>query len=302
MLSVKKMVGSVIYGLVGAVLILAGIGTATKGLKEDDRREYERVVDDVAELGNLGFPGFDPLDYKVAFSTGEKDFVVTYNGGEMEVSERKAVYEGLVGSIYQNGDEFEVVVPVYDTWISTGSKSQLSSVIWHESFHAYQNTAYRVFENVTDALLSETKLAEQIDHDPEKRKLYARELEILSKVAEKESNCDFQELAIEYIQMAEKRDALLTKEEKASEEFYEMMEGSACYVEACVVRLENGEPAYEKLYLENAGEYAEGNAKYYRHGMLECMLLDELDPQWKESYHFDKPLTEVIYGISGSGR
>ncbi len=50
MLSVKKMVWSGIYGLVGAVLILAGIGTATKGFKEDDRREYERVVDDVKVL------------------------------------------------------------------------------------------------------------------------------------------------------------------------------------------------------------------------------------------------------------
>ena len=302
MLSVKKMVGLGIYGLVGAVLILAGIGTVEKGLKEDDRREYERVVEDMAELGNLGFPGYNPLDYKVAFSTGEKDFVVAYNGGDYEVTERKAVYEGLVGSIYQNGDDFEVVVPAYDTWIATGSKSQLSSVIWHESFHAYQNAVHRVFDSVTDTILSETKLADQIDHDSEKRKLYAKELEILGRVTNKENNCDFQELAIEYIHTAEKRDALLTKEEKASEEFYEMMEGSAYYVEACVVRLENGEPAYKKLYLENAGEYAEGNAKYYRHGMLECMLLDELDPQWKESYHFDKPLTEVIYGISCSGR
>ena len=294
MKSLNKKIGYAVYGLIGAGLILTGFTTTERGLKGDDRKEYDRVVEDYAELGDMGFDGFRPMDYKVAFSNGEKDFVIDYNDGDYEVSERKAVYEGLVGSIYQNGNEFEVVVPEYDTWIATGSSSQLSSVIWHESFHAFQNTKYHVLENASENGLSETELAERIDSDAEKKNMYEKELEILSQITDEEKNCDAETIALEYINMASDRDNILSDEEKVSEDFYEMVEGSAYYVEASVVRYENGEAAYQDKYINEAGNYIDGNSKYYHHGMMQCMLLDELDPQWKASYNFDKPLDEVI--------
>ena len=294
MKSLNKKIGYAVYGLIGAGLILSGFTTTERGLKEDNRKEYDRVVEDYAELGDMGFDGFRPMDYKVAFSNGEKDFVVDYNDGDYEVNERKAVYEGLVGSIYQNGDEFEVVVPEYDTWIATGSSSQLSSVIWHESFHAFQNTKYHVLENASENGLSETELAERIDSDAEKKNMYEKELEILSQITDEEKNCDAETIALEYINVASDRDEILSDEEKVSEDFYEMVEGSAYYVEASVVRYENGEAAYQDKYINEAGNYIDGNSKYYHHGMMQCMLLDELDPQWKASYNFDKPLDEVI--------
>ena len=290
----NKKIGYTVYGLIGAGLILSGFTTTERGLKGDDRKEYDRVVEDYTELGDMGFDGFRPMDYKVAFSNGEKDFVIDYNDGDYEVSERKAVYEGLVGSIYQNGNEFEVVVPEYDTWIATGSSSQLSSVIWHESFHAFQNTKYHVLENASENGLSETELAERIDSDAEKKNMYEKELEILSQITDEEKNCDAETIALEYINVASDRDNILSDEEKVSEDFYEMVEGSAYYVEASVVRYENGEAAYQDKYINEAGNYIDGNSKYYHHGMLQCMLLDELDPQWKASYNFDKPLDEVI--------
>ena len=294
MKSLNKKIGYAVYGLIGAGLILTGFTTTERGLKGDDRKEYDRVVEDYSELGDMGFDGFRPMDYKVAFSNGEKDFVIDYNDGDYEVSERKAVYEGLVGSIYQNGNEFEVVVPEYDTWIATGSSSQLSSVIWHESFHAFQNTKYHVLENASENGLSETELAERIDSDAEKKNMYEKELEILSQITDEEKNCDAETIALEYINVASDRDKILSEEEKVSEDFYEMVEGSAYYVEASVVRYENGEAAYQDKYINEAGNYIDGNSKYYHHGMMQCMLLDELDPQWKASYIFDKPLDEVI--------
>ena len=294
MKSFNKKIGYAVYGLIGAGLILTGFTTTERGLKGDDRKEYDRVVEDYAELGDMGFDGFRPMDYKVAFSNGEKDFVIDYNDGDYEVSERKAVYEGLVGSIYQNGNEFEVVVPEYDTWIATGSSSQLSSVIWHESFHAFQNTKYHVLENASENGLSETELAERIDSDAEKKNMYEKELEILSQITDEEKNCDAETIALEYINVATDRDKILSDEEKVSEDFYEMVEGSAYYVEASVVRYENGEAAYQDKYINEAGNYIDGNSKYYHHGMMQCMLLDELNPEWKASYSFDKPLDEVI--------
>ena len=294
MKSLNKKIGYAVYGLIGAGLILTGFTTTERGLKGDDRKEYDRVVEDYAELGDMGFDGFRPMDYKVAFSNGEKDFVVDYNDGDYKVTDRKAVYEGLVGSIYQNGNEFEVVVPEYDTWIATGSSSQLSSVIWHESFHAFQNTKYHVLENASENGLSETELAERIDSDAEKKNMYEKELEILSQITDEEKNGDAETIALEYINVASDRDNILSAEEKVSEDFYEMVEGSAYYVEASVVRYENGEAAYQDKYINEAGNYIDGNSKYYHHGMMQCMLLDELDPQWKASYNFDKPLDEVI--------
>lgn len=282
--------------LVGAGLVLSGFATTEKGFKENNRTEMDRVASDYEELGDMGFKGFCPLDYKVAFSNGEKDVVVDYNGGDYKVAERNAVYEGLVGSIYQNGEEFEVVVPEYDTWITlqAGSGEQLSAVIWHESFHAYQNSYCRLGDKVDQEMMSETELAEQVDNDSEKKRLYTKELEILSRLTDEENTCDASEIALEYISMADERNQLLTDEENASEAFYEMMEGSAYYVEAHAVRYENGEAVYKENYLDNDSEYVNGNSKYYHHGMLECMLLDELDPEWKDSYTFDRSLDEVI--------
>ena len=210
----------------------------------------DRVASDYEELGDMGFKGFCPLDYKVAFSNGEKDVVVDYNGGDYKVAERNAVYEGLVGSIYQNGEEFEVVVPEYDTWITlqAGSGEQLSAVIWHESFHAYQNAYCRLGDKVDRRDDSETELAELVDNDSEKKRLYRRSLKFFHDLTDEESTCDAAEIALEYLSVADERNQLLTDEENASEAFYEMMEGSAYYVEAHAVRYENGEAVYkEKL-------------------------------------------------------
>ena len=207
------------------------------------------------------------------------------------------MYGGIVGSIYKNGSEYEVVVPEYDTWITiqnAGGGEQLSTVIWHESFHAYQNGYCRMEDTVDGKVLAETELAELIDNDSEKKNLYQKEMDILGELIREDNSCDAKEIAIKYKTVAEERDELLSDEEKRSEELYEMMEGSAYYVESKAVNYENGEAVYKKKYLDSATKCAEGNAKYYRHGMLECMLLDELDPEWKDSYSFDRTLDEVI--------
>lgn len=292
-----KKLGYAIYGLIGAGLVLAGFATTEKGLKENNRTELDRVVEDYKELGDMGFRGFCPMDYKVAFSNGEKDVVVDYSDGDYKVTEREAVYGGLVGSIYKNGSEYEVVVPEYDTWITiqnAGGGEQLSTVIWHESFHAYQNSFCKIEDMVEGEILTETELAERIDNNPEKKDLYQKEMDILGELTKEENSCDAKEIAIKYITVAEERNGLLTDEENRSEELYEMMEGSAYYVESKAVNYENGEAVYRKNYLNTASKCSEGNSKYYRHGMLECMLLDELDPEWKDSYSFDRTLDEVI--------
>jgi hypothetical protein len=290
--------GLTIYMAVGVALVITGFATTERGLKESDRNQIYKVAEDYEELGDLGFKGFCPLDYKIAFSNGEKDRVVVYNDGSLDITEREAAYEGLVASVYQNGDEFEVVVPEYDTWTTLESMNgqALSSVIWHESFHAYQNTHFELMEKIGTDILSETELAAQVDTDAELKRLFSKELEILSSAENAENTSDLQKIAIEYMSVSNERDALLNDAQKASENFYEMMEGSAFYVESLAVQLENGQQAFEKDYLDVASKYAEGGAKYYRLGMLQCRLLDKLDPDWKNAYSFDCSFDEVILG------
>ena len=46
MKSFNKKIGYAVYGLIGAGLILTGFTTTERGLKGDDRKEYDRVVED----------------------------------------------------------------------------------------------------------------------------------------------------------------------------------------------------------------------------------------------------------------
>ncbi|WP_408072634.1 hypothetical protein [Butyrivibrio sp. JL13D10] len=291
-----KRAGFVIYMLVGAALLASGFATTERGFKENDREILYKVADDYEDIGDMGFKGFCPLDYKVAFSDSEQDIVVNYNGGECDYTKRDAVYGGVVGSIYQDGDEFEVVVPEYDIWITIEklNNAPLSAVIWHESFHAYQNSHHDLYEKISPDTLSETELAGIVDSNDEAKRLFTKELEILSRVIGDENSSDINEIAIEYSKIAKERRGLLSDQVINSEDYYTMMEGSAYYVESQAVRLENGEQTYKKQYLDTASKYVEGDAKYYRLGMLECMLLDKLDKEWKASYSFDRTLDEVI--------
>lgn len=291
-----KKLGLTLYMLAGAGLVISGFATVERGLKENDRTQLDTVKEEYAELGNLGFMGFRPMDYKVGFSNGEKELLVDYSGDDYVVTKRDAVYEGLVASVYQDGTEYQVVTPEYDVWttLSDINGQQLSTVIWHESFHAYQNTYFKIMENAPAGILTETELAERIDADQELKNLFTKELEILSAVTNEENTSDFRKIAIEYISVANKRDELLSDAEKATENFYEVMEGTAFYVESQIVRYENGDAIYRKNFCDKASEYAEGNAKYYRLGMLQSMLLDKLDPNWKDTYSFDRALDDVI--------
>ncbi|SFC53613.1 hypothetical protein [Butyrivibrio sp. YAB3001] len=288
--------GFVLYMLLGVTLVVSGFATTERGLKENDREMLYNVAEDYEELGDMGFKGFYPLDYKVAFSDSEKEILVSYDEGKCNFSERKAVYGGLVGSIYQDGDEFEVIVPEYDTWITLENLNDepLSVVIWHEGFHAYQNSYHKAYEKVTSEVISETDLSEVVDSNIEGKKLFSEMLKVLERIITDENYGNLREIAIEYSKIANERRKLFGDEVNKSEDYYVMIEGTAYYVESQAARLENGEKLYRDNYLGTASKYAEGNAKYYRLGMLECMLLDKLAPDWKDSYGFDRTLDEVI--------
>ncbi|WP_026518601.1 hypothetical protein [Butyrivibrio sp. MC2021] len=89
-----KKLGLVIYLMAGAALVVSGFATAERGLKQNNKAQLEKVARDYEEIGNMGFDGFCPLDYKIAFSDGENEVVVRYNDGDYETYNREAVYGG----------------------------------------------------------------------------------------------------------------------------------------------------------------------------------------------------------------
>lgn len=74
----------------------------------------------------------------------------------------------------------------------------------------------------------------------------------------------------------------------------ELTEGTAYYVEASVYRMAAGEKAYKERYLENLDTYEGGRGKYYRTGFAKCLILDRLNPNWKETFDFTRGLDEVL--------
>lgn len=80
----------------------------------------------------------------------------------------------------------------------------------------------------------------------------------------------------------------------ALEEYYTRVEGSACYIEACVYQLQCPD-SIASSYIDTISEYSGGSGKYYKSGMAMCMILDAIDSDWKDSYDFSEPLINLIY-------
>ncbi|MCI9441744.1 MAG: hypothetical protein HFH15_11035 [Ruminococcus sp.] len=55
-----------------------------------------------------------------------------------------------------------------------------------------------------------------------------------------------------------------------------------------------GEEAYEEKYVDGIGVFEGGRGKYYRTGMAKCLILDQLSPDWKDTFDFTQGLDEVL--------
>ncbi|HPZ05709.1 MAG TPA: hypothetical protein PK423_06695, partial [Clostridiales bacterium] len=96
------------------------------------------------------------------------------------------------------------------------------------------------------------------------------------------------EAVAEYIRT--RKDTLALVSEKAGidanaveshADLYELLEGTARYVEARTALALSDEELYGQ-YLLSLKETVYGREKYYRSGMGICMLLDRLEPNWKQ--------------------
>ena len=102
------------------------------------------------------------------------------------------------------------------------------------------------------------------------------------------------EYIVEYKKLDEERKILLSDEVNSLEDYYTRVEGTACYIEAYVYKTLLPD-SFDSNYIDNISTYGRGSGKYYKTGMAMCMILDTINPEWKDSYDFSEPLIDLIY-------
>lgn len=289
--------------LTGAALAAGVIATGSRGISDDNIAVYEKAVSLESE-DSFGFGGFALTDYPVAFYDGDRNYVFEWGNGEYAITKRAAVLNFIAATAYPVEGHYEVLTPTVEKMSSLlsfmghekdsyGAEEHIST-LWHEAFHCFQLTNYK--ENIegicTEA--DESLIAENADKNETAVKLFRQKAQFLKQAVMSNDIDKIREYIVQYKRLDEERKALLSDEINALEEYYTRIEGSACYVEACVYKMQLPE-GFESSYIEAISEYGGGSGKYYTTGMVMCMILDTIDPEWKNGYDFSEPLTDLIY-------
>ncbi len=314
--------GIIFMGIMGVLLPSAWLWTGKQGISKENQKIYEEAVKLQEEVDSLGFEGFCLEDYPVAMYDGTSDYVF-YQGA---VKKRKPVFETFVGTACPVEDHFEVIVPTleqFDSLMSLaggvegmvtgsgyGAREQVAA-IWHEAFHAYQLTNFEILgEKITaedmrreleeskeqGGVSEEEWIVREVDQKEEIQSKLKQEMMLLKKaLATDVSSIDeLRRIVLEYSERRAQRMQDMPKAAREAEIRCELTEGTAYYAEAVIYRMMSGEGAYKERYLNHIETYEGGRGKYYRTGLAKCLLLDRLDPDWKESFDFTKGLDEVM--------
>lgn len=312
----------ILYGAAGVFLAAATVLTGDYGLSKTDMEIYERAVGLENDMSENGFLDFSPSDYKIRFFNGDCDYVVANS----EVTKEDAAFETFVGTAYEIDGEYQVILPTYENFselfsmldsaqhISDGelqfgeadySEDAHAATLWHEAFHAWQltNWADEVAARGEAADISEEGGYEQIvvnevDSDPEYVLSFSQEMELLQKAYESDDAEEKCRLIREALALSAEMEQGMSAQAAYAARYFETLEGSARYVEAQAYRLLAGETAWSETYM---GEftYSNGAGKYYAMGMLKCLLLDQLAPDWKDDFTALADLDEFLQTAVG---
>lgn len=306
----------ILYGALGLILMAGTILTGSYGLSAENKSIYEEAVNLQDQVDTIGFQGFCLTDYKVRFYNGDVDYVITGDTIEKE----DAVFTTFVGTAYEVDGEYQVILPTIENFAEMfqllGSAASMAegdvnfneaeyastehvATLWHEATHAYQLTKY---EDEITGLLKDTSgdiqdiIVSSVDGNQNVVELYKKQMELLNKAYDAEDLTEKQAYVADYLELEHERQALLSEETRSAEDYYEVAEGTARYIESQVYRFQEGNDAFEEAYIGQT-VYENGSGKYYTSGMMKCYLLDELDPDWKTNYDFAVSLTELLEAL-----
>lgn len=293
------------FAIIGMVLVVAVIVTGSYGLSKKNIEIYENAVALQESVEQLGFDNFSLAEYPVAFYDGEHDYVVTWKEDEYEIEKRKAVLNFVAATAYPVEEHYEVHAPTVEkmsslvNFVSQGDVKydiqEQVATIWHEAFHCYQLTNYLAhIEAICPDGMQENLIAEKIDANKDAVTLFMKQSALLEEAKLCKDIDKLRADIVEYKRLEEKRNAMLTEESVALEDYYVRVEGTAYYVESCICQMQN-QKQYEENYLQAVDTYQKGTTKYYRRGMLQCMILNQLSPEWKQGYDFSESMMELIY-------
>lgn len=304
----KKIVVVIIgIALLVITLLVGVISTGIYGISEKNTEIYKQAVS-LEQSADFGFENFRLTDYPVAFYDGDKDYVLTYQNGEIATDTRNPVLDALVATAYPVDGHYEVLVPTAERMsslvgvISAGtydySTEEQVSMLWHEAFHCYQLTNFKDnIEMITKGVnldISDILITETADSNPKAVSLYTEQAELLQSAVNTDNIDKISNYMVQYKQLDTERKALLTADVSVIEEYYTRVEGSARYIEACVYKTQRPQD-FMQNYIDSISIYSNGTGKYYNKGMALCMILDRLDPDWKNGYDFSVSLDELIY-------
>ncbi len=310
----------VVYIAVGVVLLILTIATAQKGLSQTDKDIYAKAMELDDTVKGMGFHDFVIRDYKVRFFDGNADYVVKGD----EVKKEKAVIETFVGTTVDIEGEYQVLLPVYDRFSKMFSMlSQAGNLaegdisfeeeaystnahiatLWHEAFHTWQFTerasqieSLAIEAGIDENTRYEEVLLEEVDANETLKTLFEQEMDLLWQIinAEDEQKVD---LINDVLAFQEQRKEVLSTKAAFIERYYQTVEGSAKYVEGAIYKELEGAQAWEETYMKPF-VYTNGSGKYYDMGMLKCMILDQVAPDWKESFDATVDLNELLQQVT----
>lgn len=295
------------YGAVGVLLAISVVLTGSYGLAKVDREIYKTAMGIEEQMQENGFTGFMPSEMKVRFFDGTKDYVVA----DGKVTKEEAAFDTFVGTTSKIDGEYQVILPAYDNFSqmfslldtaqgvtegemdfaeNTYTTNAHVATLWHEAFHAWQMTnwenevneacvaaGFSPEDNMTDIIRNE------VDSNDKLVVSFSREMELLRNAYETADVEEKKQLIIEALNVADERKAMVSAKAAYAEEYFQMVEGTARYVEARAYLLLEGDAAWKETYFGDY-TYEKGNGKYYEMGMYKCLLLDELMPEWKDGY------------------
>lgn len=289
---------------IGVILLAGFFATGTYGLSEANIEIYATAIGLEKADGNFGFADFLLTDYPVAFYDGDNDYKLIMQNGELQITKRPPVINSIVATAYEVDGKPEVLSPtiekmssfmsLIDMGITEYNPERHAVTLWHEAFHCYQIANYSGFIENICADINEQTIVEQVDGNARAVELLKLQMQLLEASVKTDDIDKIRENMVKYKQADKERAALLSADAAANEKYFTIVEGTACYVEACAFK-ELLPKSFDEEYIDAISSYGNGSSKYYHIGMAECMILERLAPERLSGYTFSEPLIDMIY-------
>lgn len=304
----------IVYLFVGIALTAWVLFYAMTGLPQKDRELYNVAfaLDDRA--AKEIWPGLRIGEFPVAIRKGALEYVIQ----GAEINRRKPVLPVIACTAYPAEGEMNVFLPCKSEMDSIGqiaeglssdtqhfvinrfsmnskklTDNQYIAIMYHETLHAFQ---FKYFEKQLQSLQNDEddsdidELLGKLELDPVISSLYSKQDILLSSIVHSTGpDLDRNSLAELFItremlwkEYETKAGALKADRIKNYIDLTELVEGTARYAELKTAAVLS-DKELQQQYLSSLQETVRGKEKYYRSGMGLCLLLDKVNPAWKQN-------------------